>query len=78
MSSQLNQKCPASGGSVLEPGTLGGLLMFGPEKKGYELSEGVRAVVCFDCAHVSLWLKSRFDLSGLRKAHYAGRLKPRV
>jgi DNA-directed RNA polymerase subunit RPC12/RpoP len=76
MPSQPIPKCSACGSEVVEPGSVGPL-MFGPEKKGFELSEGVRAVVCLDCGHISLWLKSRFDVSGLRKAHDSGRLKPR-
>jgi hypothetical protein len=68
--------CSACGSEVVEPGSIG-LLMFGAEKKGYTVTEGVRAVVCLDCGHISLWPKSRFDLSGLRKARDAGRLKER-
>jgi DNA-directed RNA polymerase subunit RPC12/RpoP len=81
MPTQPIPKCPACGSEVMEPGMIGafgaGGFLFGPDKKGFELSEGVRAIVCLDCGHVSLWLKSRFDLSGLRKARDAGRLKER-
>jgi len=76
MPSQPIPKCPACGSEVVEPGSVG-LLMFGPERKGYTVSEGVRAVACLDCGHISLWLKSRFDLSDLRKARDAGPLKER-
>jgi hypothetical protein len=69
-------KCPACGSEVVEPGSVGPLY-FGADKKGYTVSEGARALICLDCGHISLWLKSRFDLSGLRKARDAGRLKPR-
>ncbi len=64
---------------MVEPGFLTsvGGVGFWPEKKGHELSEGTRAIVCLDCGHMSLRLKSSSDLSGLREARDAGRLKPR-
>ena len=78
MPSQPIPKWPACGSEVVEPGILNAVIYgFVPDKKGFELSEGVRAIVCLDCGHVSLWLKSRFDLSGFRKALDAGRLKER-
>ena len=71
-------KCLACGSEVVEPGTLAGMgpPMFRPDKKGHEVGDTARALACLDCGHISFWLK-RFDLSGLRKARDAGRLKER-
>jgi hypothetical protein len=78
MTSESIPKCPACGGSVLDPGSLAavGGTSFKPDRTGYGLVDGVRAMACLDCGHVSLWLRS-FDLSGLRKARNPGQLKPR-
>jgi hypothetical protein len=50
-------KCPSCGSEVVERGMIGtysGRFGFYPEKKGIELSEGRRAILCLDCRHVSV------------------------
>jgi hypothetical protein len=80
MTNESVPKCPACGGSVLEPGTLGiGKAtgpVFSPQRATYQVTGDASAVACLDCGHISLWLRS-FDRSGLREARDAGRLKPR-
>ena len=75
-----NEKCEECGSEVTEPGSLTAAqgIMFRPQLGGFSPTERLTCVACLDCGHIGRLRLAALDLRGLRNAHDAGTLKPRM